>query len=261
MIKNNKKIKLDTTLANFIVVQISIVTITLILGLLSYIFVYKTGNNLLGFLRLLDIGSELSIPTFFSSLNLLLSSIMLIVIFRYEKINNNKGFRYWLFLSILFLWLSIDESASIHENFIYVYDYLVNTNVISPILGTNQWLPFGILFVVIVGIVLFPFYKLLSKATLFGFFLSGIIFLIGAIGFEYLGVIMLETGFVDSRDDILYIARRVFEEGFEMYGIAFFNCALYREISNRKIVLVFTSLTSNKITSKDEDVKEGDTMH
>jgi len=180
---------------------------------------------------------------------------MLIVIFRYEKINNNKGFKYWLFLSILFLYLSIDESASVHEKFIHVHDYLVYKDVFSPILGANQWLPFGILFVFIVGVVLFPFYKLLSKTTLFNFFLSCLIFLIGAIGFEYLGIIMLDTGFVDSRDDILYIARRILEEGFEMYGIAFFNCALYREISNRKIILIFTSLTSNKITNKDEDIK------
>ena len=63
------------------------------------------------------------------------------------------------------------------------------------------------------------------------------IYIIGALGFEFLGAVMLKTGLVDSNKDLLYLIRRIFEEGFEMYGIALFNCALYREILNRKMVL------------------------
>ena len=70
----------------------------------------------MGFLHLLDV-REQSIPTYISLLNLLLSSILLFIIFKYEKANSHKGFNYWLFLSILFLFLSADESASIHEKF------------------------------------------------------------------------------------------------------------------------------------------------
>ena len=71
------------------------------------------------------------------------------------------------------------------------------------------------------------------------FSIAATIFISGAVGFEYLGAVMLETGMVESRNDIAYLIRRIFEEGFEMYGIALFNCALYREILQRNFSLTF----------------------
>lgn len=230
--------RINIRLRNFVSVQFGVATIILILGALSYLFGHIIGHpNLLGFLRLLDVGSELSIPTYFSVINLLLSSILLFIVFQYEKKQNNKGWKYWFFLSILFLFLSIDESASIHENFAELHDYLANKKIIPSLLKTHQWLPFGLLFIVILGISLFPFYHILSKRTFRYFIISGLIFTIGAIGFESMGALMLKTGFVESRRDPIYLVRRLFEEGFEMYGIVLFNCALFLEISNRKIYL------------------------
>lgn len=236
------KIKLNIDLNTFYIVQLTIVTLIVILGLSSYIFSYMTGHNsLLGFLRLLDVGSEQSIPTYFSLLNIFLSSILIFIIYWYEKVNNHKGFKYWLFLSILFLLLSIDEGASIHEIFGKVHIYLIEHGLAPALLGTANWLPFGVLFVLIVGIILLPFFKLLSRDTLYYFLFSGSVFIIGAIGFEFAGTVMVATGFVDSKTDLIYLIRRIFEEGFEMYGIAIFNYALYREIVKRKISLTINS--------------------
>jgi hypothetical protein len=53
---------------------------------------------------------------------------------------------------------------------------------------------------------------------------------------------MLSTGFVDTDKDIIYRIRRIFEEGFEMFGIAIFNCALYKEILDREIYLLIGDL-------------------
>ena len=198
-------------------------------------------SSLLGFLRLLDVGAEQSIPTYFSLLNILLSSILIFIIYWYEKANDHKGFNYWLFLSILFLLLSIDEGAKIHENFGRVHVCLVEHGLASTVLGASHWLTFGVLFVLIVGIVLLPFFKLLPRDTLYYFLFSGSIFIIGAIGFEFAGEVMIATGFVDSKTDLIYLIRRIFEEGFEMYGIAIFNYALYREIVKRKISLTISS--------------------
>jgi len=61
------------------------------------------------------------------------------------------------------------------------------------------------------------------------------------MGFEFLGAIMLKTGIAESKDDLIFSIRRIFEEGLEMYGIALFNIALYREISNKKIALTIAS--------------------
>ena len=138
-------------------------------------------------------------------------------------------------MSILFLFLSVDESASIHENFAHIHLYLVNEDIISSTLETHRWLPFGVIFVLVVLIVLSPFLCSLAADTRRHFLIAGCVFVTGAVGFEYLGALLLETGVVETRNDMVYLVRRIFEEGFEMYGVAIFNCALYREILLRKI--------------------------
>ncbi len=236
------KIKLSLKLSEFCIAQFAIVTVVIALGLFAYIFTKLTGHyNLLGFLRLLDVGREQSIPTYVSVINLLLASILIFIIYSHEKANKQNGAGYWLFLSILFLYLSIDESAGIHENFEHVYEYLVREELISPILDTHKWLPFGVFFVFAVSIVLLPFVSKLPTDTRRYFLIAGCVFVTGAVGFEYLGAVMLETGIVESSQDMAYLIRRLFEEGFEMYGIAIFNCALYREILRRKISVIIGS--------------------
>ena len=235
------KIKFTLNLAKFGIAQFTIVTIVIVLGFLSYVFTHLTGHNhLLGFLHLLNVGNEQSVPTYVAVVNLLLASILCFIIYTFEKSNKVNGSTYWLFLSVLMLFLSIDESAGIHELFGNVHDYLVNLELISPILSTHKWLPFGLFFVFVVSIILVPFiWKLPTKSRLY-FLTAGIVFITGAIGFEYLGAVMLETGLVESRKDIAYLVRRIFEEGFELYGVAILNYALYREILRRNVTVVIS---------------------
>lgn len=241
--------KLNIKLVDFCITQFTLVTVIVILGLSVYIFRDPVLAISGTFFRLLDVGAEKNLPTYFSALNLLFSSILIFIIYNHEKANAQKGYVYWLLLSVLFLFLSFDEFASIHEEFAKVYNYLVREKILFPILKTHGWLLFGIAFVFIIGIVLFPFLRNLPRDTLRYFLISGFIFVTGAIGFEFVGAVMLETGFVESREDIVYLLRRILEEGFEMYGIAFFNCTLYREISIRKMSLEFVSDTQVKRSS------------
>ena len=232
------KIKLSLKLSEFCITPFAIVTVVIALGLLAYLFTKLTGHDsLFGFLRLLDVGEERSIPTYVSVINLLLGSILIFIIYGYEKANNQSGAGYWLFLSILFLYLSVDESASIHENFRYVYRYLVRKEIISPILSTNEWLPFGVFFIFAVSIVLLPFVRKLPTDTRRYFLIAGCVFVTGAVGFEYLAALMREAGIDESRPHTVRLVK-LLEEGFEMYGVAIFNCALYREILRRKISVI-----------------------
>ena len=143
---------------------------------------------------------------------------------------------YWLFLSSLFIFLSLDESLSIHEEYNRIHKFFYNRNLI-PNLGINDsWIFVGLFFVVIVIICLFPLLISLPKKTLFYFLLSGIIFIIGAIGFEFIGIVMREIGL--QRMSFIYLIRILIEEGLEMSGIAIFNCVLYHYISRKKISLM-----------------------
>ena len=238
--ENNLNLKFNLKFSTFCIAQFTIVTVILALGAFAYVFSYTTGHGgLLGFLPLLDVGNEQSIPTYISVVNLILASLLLFAIYVFEKAKNHSHFRYWGLLSVLFLLLSIDESASIHEQFSNLHDYLVAHELISPILSTHQWLPFGLAFIVLVSVILLPFIRNLPRKTIGIFSIAATVFVVGAVGLEYVGALMLETGMVESKNDIAYLIRRLFEEGFEMYGIALFNCALYREILQRNFSLTF----------------------
>lgn len=235
------KIELNVDPNDFICAQLIIVTSIIVLGVLCYIIPLVTGHReLLGFLRLIDVGEEKSLPTYFSTLNLLLSSFLIFIIYRIEKSINRKGSNYWLFLAIGFFYLSFDEAVCIHENFNRVHNYFEHLGIISPLFATNKWLVFGVLFTVIIGIMFFPFIKSLPNHLKIGFIVCGFVFLLGAIGFEFVGTLMVDTGFVE-KSDFIYKLRRILEEGCEMYGIAFFNCVLYREIFNKKITLILNN--------------------
>jgi len=237
-------LKINLTFRAFCTAQFAVVTAVLVMGLLMYAYTHAAGHGkLLGFLTLLDVGEEQSIPTYVSVVNLLLASLLLLVIGLFEKTKNNSHYLYWIFLSAVLLLLSIDESVSLHEKFANVHSYLVAHELIAPILTTHEWLPFGLAFIVVLFLVLIPFIRDLPRKT-FGLFLaSAIVFVIGAVGFEYLGAVMLQVGAVESKNDFLYLLRRIFEEGFEMYGVVLFNCALYREILQRKFSLTFGLVT------------------
>lgn len=170
-----------------------------------------------------------------------MASVLNLILFSHEEIKKHQKSRYWLFLSILFLFLSIDESAAIHDNFTSVYIYLTERDLIPTIMETHQWLFFGVIFVIVIGFILIPFLTQLPRTTLTFFTISGIIFLLGAVGTEYIGSLLLKERIVNSRQDLPFLLNIVLEEGLEMYGIALYNCALYREINIRKIHIAFSS--------------------
>jgi predicted permease len=110
-----------------------------------------------------------------------------------------------------------------------------------PTLDSHKWLPFGILFTFLVGLGLIPFVRRLPRDTARLFLAAGFLFVLGAIGFELLGTWMLSSGFVESRQELPYLLRRVAEEGLEMYAIAMFNIAIYRELSRNEVSVLIDS--------------------
>ncbi len=56
-----------------------------------------------------------NVPTWYQSSTLLLSSVLLAIIALVRREAKDKDFRYWGILSAIFLYLSLDEAVSIHE--------------------------------------------------------------------------------------------------------------------------------------------------
>ena len=224
---------------NFVKIQFIAVTSLVILGFLYYYFSVNGPEYLILLFKKFDVGREQGIPTYFSAINLILSSILMFAVYLKVRIESVNAAKYWLILSIVFFVLSIDESISIHEKFTAVQVYLQKSGISPHLLDTHQWLPFGVLFVLIMMVVFIPILKSLSKESAIYFMIAGIVFISGAMGLEFLGAMMLKMHIVESRGDWLYLMKKLVEEGFEMYGIAILNCALYREMLEKKIIITF----------------------
>ena len=233
----------------FIIFQFSAVTTLIVLGFFTYLFAHAFGINtrelkgIENFLSIFDVREEVSVPTWFATINLLMSSCLLFCIFVLYKNSGKSKNRYWLYLAILFLLLSIDEVAGLHnklgffswyirylpEIFTEIFRYIGFTH---EIFKSHAWLPYGILFVILVGAVLIRFLRSIEFRLALLLVLSGIVFVSGAIGFEFVAAWMEYTEFAKQGTFPRNMAQLV-EESLEMYGIALLNSVLFCELAKR----------------------------
>jgi hypothetical protein len=133
--------------------------------------------------------------------------------------------RPWAALSAIFLFLAIDEFASLHE--------MLTTPTKHLLSGTSgffhfAWIiPYGIA-CLIIGVAFLRFFINLPPSIRMGFFLSGTVYLSGAVGFEMLG-----SAFVDARggDNAIYALIYSTEELLEMLGASVFIFTLLKGLS------------------------------
>ena len=101
--------------------KIAIWLTSVVLALNSISFVSKTIEYIFGyeetpiFVRLFHVAREGNISSWFSSLLLLFSAILLALIALAKKEQKVPYLRHWSIMSIIFFYLSLDEAASIHE--------------------------------------------------------------------------------------------------------------------------------------------------
>jgi len=139
-------------------------------------------------LRIFDVGEERSIPTWFESIQFLLCSMLLAVIAVAKKQRNDRYSLHWSVLSAIFLLLSLDEVASIHEAIGAQSERLLHgTTGFTPSGAISFfWVVPGGLFVFIVLLAYLRFLAHLPKRTRRWFVFAGAVFVLGALGFEML---------------------------------------------------------------------------
>ena len=168
--------------------------------------------------NLFDFNKEGNMPSFFSSLLLIACALLLLYIGKDEKFNKKKHLD-WYGLSIVFLFLSIDENTGVHERFTLITRNSLNT---SGLLYYAWVIPYGIALLVFL-IVYLKFLSRLPKATAWLFVFSGLVFVMGALGFEMLG------GWVEENygiNNISFYILYTCEEFLEMLGLVGFIYAL-----------------------------------
>jgi hypothetical protein len=202
----------------------SIFCVLFVFNLLTIIISYKTGyHSVYGLLDQFNFNKEGNIPTYYSLINLLLAAVLLFSIYSNDKINNLGDRKYWLSLSIIFLYLSIDESAKIHEMLTRPMGEILNLFSISSRWLFFPWVIVGIIIVLVLAVYLLKFYLHLPLRFKLLFGISAALFVGGAIGMEII------DGFFAayySEDSLTYHLLTTLEESMEMIGAIVFIKAL-----------------------------------
>lgn len=183
-----------------------------LLGIVSRI--YFDHDYVYGLVDLFDFNAEQNIPTFYSAMALFFTSNLLLFISNLQRKTQNP-YILWIILSIIFLFLSVDEISSIHERLNFLTRDLLGT---SGFLYYAWVIPYAIVLCVFLSVYL-KFLLLLPRKIMMLFLLSGAVFVSGAIGLEMVGGWQAQ---LHGSQGILYSILYTCEEFLEMLGIVFF---------------------------------------
>lgn len=190
-----------------------------IIGLAARVIERLLGYNNTDLVRLVDVSEEANITSWFSSSLLFISALILLLIARLKRVEKDSYTRHWAFLSYIFFFLSLDEAAGIHELTIKPLRSLFSASGIF----FYAWVIVAIPIVLLIGILYMRFIISLPSNTRNNFILAGILFLVGAVGFE-----MLEGLFRHSEIAGMYLSSFfvTIEELLENLGVVVFISTL-----------------------------------
>ena len=166
--------------------------------------------------RLLNVNNEANIPTWYSTVALLLCVLLLALIAIFKQQQKDRFTNHWRGLALLFLLLSLDEAASLHEKLNPLMRSLLNVNENLLFL----WVIPGVAFVSAIALVYWRFLIGLPPQMRKLIFFSAALYLSGAIGLE------LITGFVvwniPGPHQLVLVLTVAIEELLEKLGILIF---------------------------------------
>jgi len=167
------------------------------------------------FSKVFNVDYERNLPTFYSFLALLFSSLLVGVIAYAKNLDSCRYKYHWKILSFIFFYISIDEAGQLHEKLIDPMRSLLNA---SGFLYFTWIVPFGFL----VAIFLLSYSKFvfhLPVATRKLFVAACALYIGGALGVEMLAGYLAST---TGQENVSYVIIVTVEELLEMLGIVVF---------------------------------------
>lgn len=168
-----------------------------------------------------DFEYDSNLTTWYSSVTLLVCSLLLAVIAISKKKVQDRFFRHWQVLAIIFTILSLDEVAMLHERAGNLIEKL------SPVEFGGwlnfQWVLLGVPLTLIIAIFYLKFLAHLPHKTKTLFLLAGALYVGGALGLEILAG---HQESLNTSSDFLYKLFTTIEELWEKLGVLVFIQAL-----------------------------------
>jgi hypothetical protein len=201
-----------------------VVVLTIVGWLLQYLELSSSPGtydprHITGIPRLFDLGGKANIPTWYKASLLMFSCVLLFVIALARKRMRDVYWHHWRDLAVVFLLLSIDEVAAIHEGIGYRLSLLLETSGVF----FYAWVIVGIMFVVLFSMLYLRFVLSLPVMAKILFLTSGVVY-VGSV----LGLKMLEGWYVTTygMQDLTFITISSVRQAIEMSAIVVFDYAL-----------------------------------
>jgi hypothetical protein len=196
---------------------------------LSLFGLFELGrDHQLGLFRLFNLSEEGNVPTWFSTTTLLLCACLLGITWRVVRAAGERFARHWAGLALVFLFIAIDEGASIHELFILPLRSLLAT---EGALYFAWVIPYGIAAAGF-GLAYLRFLLALPRRTAALILAAGLLFVGGALGMEMLAPFVYDwSGEVTLPMFVMLLV----EETLEMLGVAIFVHALLDHLARRGV--------------------------
>ncbi|MBI5667040.1 MAG: hypothetical protein HZC41_03460 [Chloroflexi bacterium] len=209
-----------------LVIPIRARTVALILGLIA---VYLAAQSIAGryledavradasslflnFVRTVNVNREASIPAWYSSALLLGAAGLMALTAAVKRACREPFIRHWFGLAVIFVYLSLDEAAALHENLTEPLQTALDTSGYL----TFAWVIVGAIFVGVVGLVYLRFLLALPRRTRTGMIAAGALYVGGALVIE---AISANQWYQDDGTSLLYSAIGTVEELCEMLGV------------------------------------------
>lgn len=212
------------------------IAVLVLLSTLGQISTYYLGHaRVLGLVRLFALDEEGNVPTWYSSITLLACAALLAIAALDAYTRADRWRRHWAALALIFLYLSVDEAATIHE---------LTIEPLHDRLGVGSflrwaWVIPGTIAVAVIGIAYLRFVTALPGPTRLLFVTAGVVFLSGALGIE-----MVSGWWYDryGNESMAFALLWTAEEALEMSGVAIFLYALVRHLARSvgSLAIAFT---------------------
>lgn len=208
------------------VVQVlaSVAAILLLASIAGQVVKYGFGHDhVFGLVRLFNVDDEMNLPTWYASMTLAASSVLLALIGFARRTAGKADSWYWLGLSLVFLYVSADEAAFMHE----LLNPVLRQSLVLPGLLYYGWVSAGIVVVAVGGLLYARFVWRLPRPIRRAFILAAALYLGGALGVEMLGA---AHAYRYGVDNLGYSIWTTIEEALEMAGVIVFIHGLLRQL-------------------------------
>lgn len=182
-----------------------------------------------GTIAALDVGDEVSLPTWFETLLFLLAALVLLLGAHRARSDGTPA-RGWTLLAVVMAGLSIDEAVSVHERLGSALRDLLHTSGALYYV----WVVPAMVLVGVVALLQLRWWLAFPARTRLLLALAAVVFVGGAAGLEVVAGLSDET---EGTATLLSVTLTAVEELLEMVGLSLFVVALLENLAGHRIAL------------------------